>query len=83
MSPQRMRGPAYWASGGGVEGRSGPLALGEAMALLAFLGDFAESCGGFDDSAAGYCADIAIELGRAIARAVSWRNCGGYQRAAS
>ncbi len=77
MSPQGMAGAAYWACGGGVETRRGPLAVAEAIALLTFLAAEAEvrSRGG-DAAAARFCAERAIELGRALARAVSWRRCG-------
>jgi len=77
MSPQRMGGRAYWTSGGGVEGRRGELPLPGALALLEFLSAEAEAQSSHADAAAArFCADMALELGEALARAVSWRRCG-------
>jgi hypothetical protein len=76
MSPARMGGLAYWASGGSVAGRRGPIELSRAMALLDFFNGEAEtSLAGGDAAAARCCADLAIELGCAIAKAASWRRC--------
>jgi hypothetical protein len=78
MAPDRMGGLAYWASGGSVAGRRGPIALARAAELLAFFNQQAEtSLAGGDTAAARLCADLALELGCAIAKAVSWRRCGG------
>jgi hypothetical protein len=77
MSPERMGGAAFWASGGTVESRRGPIASADAAALLAFLVSEAEvrsRCG--DAAAARHCAEQALELGPALARAISWRRCG-------
>jgi hypothetical protein len=72
-----MAGPAYWASGGSVEGRRGPIAAADAAALLAFLSSEAEArAGAGHGAAARYCAEQALELGRALAKAVIWRRCG-------
>ena len=78
MSPDRMGGLAYWASGGAVAGRRGPIALGRAAGLLDFFNQAAEaSLAGGDAAAARFCAELALELGCAIAKAASWRRCGG------
>jgi hypothetical protein len=77
MSPDRMDGLAYWASGGSVAGRRGPFALARAAELLAFFNQAAEQCLADGDAAAArFCAELALELGCAIARAASWRRCG-------
>ena len=77
MSPDRMAGLAYWASGGTVAGRRGPIALSRAAALLDFFNQEAEArLAGGDAVAAGFCAELAIELGCAIAKAATWRRCG-------
>ena len=76
MSPVRMSGLAYWSSGGSVAGRSGPLALGSAVELLDFFNREAEAClAQGDGAAARLCAELALELGCAVAKAVSWRRC--------
>jgi hypothetical protein len=74
MSPHRTGGPAYWASGGGVEGRCGPVRLREALALLAFLSAEGERLDRKGEStAARFCAELVLELGPAIATAAAWR----------
>jgi hypothetical protein len=61
-----------------VAGRRGPIALARAAELLGFFNRQAEaSLAGGDAAAAQLCADLALELGCAIARAVSWRRCAG------
>jgi hypothetical protein len=71
-----MGGLAYWASGGSVVGRRGPIALSRAMDLLGFFNGEAEvSHADGDAAAARCCADLALELGCAIAKAASWRRC--------
>ena len=78
MSPHRMRGAAWWASGGTVAGRRGPVALGRALELLAFFNGEAESrLAAGDRAAARFCADQALEVGCAIAKAALWRRCAG------
>lgn len=80
MSPERMDGLAYWASGGTVAGRRGPLELAHAADLLAFFNQQAEARQAAGDAAAAsYCAELALELGRAIAKAMTWRRCGGFR----
>jgi hypothetical protein len=77
MSPDRMAGVAYWASGGTVAGRRGPIALGRAAELLAFFNSEAErhlSAG--ETAAARFCAELALEIGCAIVKAALWRRCG-------
>jgi len=77
MSPDRMAGVAYWASGGTVVGRRGPIALGRAAELLAFFNSEAESClAAGEMGAARFCAELALEIGCAIAKAALWRRCG-------
>jgi hypothetical protein len=77
MSPTRMGGLAYWASGGAVVGRRGPIALARAAALLAFFNREAGTLLAQGDApAASFCADVAMELGCALARAANWRRCG-------
>jgi hypothetical protein len=76
MSPARMGGLAYWASGGSVAGRRGPIALSRAVELLAYFNEEAEALLGDGDAAAAHlCADLALELGCALAKAASWRRC--------
>jgi hypothetical protein len=71
-----MGGLAYWASGGSVAGRRGPMGLSRAMDLLDFFNREAEaSLASGDAAAARYCADLALELGCAVAKAASWRRC--------
>lgn len=78
MAPDRIDGLAYWASGGTVAGRRGPVALAHAAELLAFFNAEAEArLVGGDAAAARFCAELAVELGRAIATAIAWRRCGG------
>lgn len=77
MSPARKAGLAYWASGGSVAGRRGPMPMARAVELLAFFNCEAEACLRLgDEPAAHFCADLALELGCALARAASWRRCG-------
>jgi hypothetical protein len=72
-----MGGLAYWASGGSVAGRRGPMALARAVELLALFNRKAEACLARGDApAARLCAELALELGCAIARAIAWRRCG-------
>lgn len=76
MSPDRMTGVAYWASGGTVASRRGPIALGRAAELLAFFNDEAEArLAAGDTAAAQFCAELALEIGCAIAKAARWRRC--------
>lgn len=76
MSPARMAGLGWWASGGSVEGRRGPIAAANAAQLLTFLAREAEARAAAGDAvAARYCAEQALELGRALAKAISWRRC--------
>ena len=78
MSPDRVGGPSYWASGGTVAGRRGPMALPRAAELLDFLSNEAEMRQVAGDlAAARFCAEVAMELGQAIARAAIWRRCAG------
>ena len=77
MAPERMGGLAYWASGGSVAGRRGPIELARAVELLAFFNEQAQArLAAGDAAAAGFCAELALELGCAIARVFSWRRCG-------
>jgi hypothetical protein len=77
MTPARMGGLAYWASGGSVAGRRGAIALTRAAELLDFFNREAEArLAEGDAAAAQLCADLALELGCAVARAASWRRCG-------
>ena len=78
MSPGRMGGLAYWASGGSVAARRGPVTLSRALELLAFFNNEAEALLSAGDAAAARCcADLALELGCAVAKATSWRRCAG------
>ena len=71
-----MGGLAYWSSGGSVAGRGGTLALESAVELLAFFNREAEACLARGDGApARFCAELALELGCAVAKAVTWRRC--------
>jgi len=78
MSPERMAGPAYWASGGDVIGRGGALPIGGAVELLQWFADEAAQQREAGDSAAGcLLASLAMELGAAVARATVWRRAAG------
>ena len=77
MAPDRMGGLAYWASGGTVAGRAGAIRLERATELLGFLNTQAEACLSEGDAAAArFCAELAVELGCAIAAAAAWLRCG-------
>jgi hypothetical protein len=72
-----MGGLAYWASGGTVASRRGPLAAVRAAELLDFFNMQADACLAEGDAAgAQFCADLALELGCAVAAAVTWLKCG-------
>ena len=74
MSPDRMPGPAYWASGGEVRGRGGPLTRDRAVEVAEFLDRQAEGSHRIVDlAAAGVCRGMALDLRRAIASADDWR----------
>jgi hypothetical protein len=76
MAPGRMGGLAYWASGGSVAGRHGPIGLARAVELLGFFNRQAEASLADGDAAAAHlCADLALEIGCALARAARWRRC--------
>lgn len=78
MSPERMAGPAYWASGGEVIGRGGAMSALRAFELLRFFADeAAERREAGDSAAARLLASVALDLGTAIARAAIWRRAGG------
>jgi hypothetical protein len=78
MSPERMMGLAYWASGGDVVGRGGALPINRAVDLLRWLADEAALlCVTGDSTAGSLLASLALELGAAIARAVVWRRAAG------
>ena len=80
MAPERMSGPAYWSSGGTVAGRRGPITLARAAELLAFFNETADArLADGDAVTARFCADLALEVGRAIAKAMIWRRCGGLR----
>ena len=82
MTPDRLGGLAYWASGGTVVGRRGAIALTPAAELLGFFNLQAEGCLDSGDAAgAQLCADLALELGCAIARASTWLRCGDARTA--
>jgi hypothetical protein len=60
-----------------VAGRRGPIELGRAAELLGFFNRQAEACLAQGDTAAAHlCADLALEIGCAIAKAARWRRCG-------
>jgi len=72
MSPAPMSGPAYWASGGEVRGRRGPLTRGRAVELAGFLDrEAGRACG--DPALAGALRRMARDVRRAIAAADGWR----------
>jgi hypothetical protein len=76
MAPDRMGGLAYWASGGTVASRRGPLGPARAAELLGFFNLQADACVAEGDAGvARFCADLALELGCAVAAAVTWRKC--------
>jgi hypothetical protein len=81
MSPDRMPGPAYWASGGEVRGRGGPLTPARAVEIVRFLDQQAEDSDRFGDlTGAGVCRRVALDLRRAIAAAGDWRRAAGPLR---
>ena len=78
MSPDRMPGPAYWASGGEVRGRGGPLTRDRAIEIAEFLErQAADGRETGDSGAADVCGRMALDLRRAIAAADDWRRAAG------
>lgn len=77
MSPERMAGPAYWASGGDVIGRCGALSIERAFELLQFFAGEAERQHGDPAGGGGLLASMAMDLGAAVARAAAWRRAAG------
>ena len=78
MSPARMPGPAYWASGGEVRGRCGPLTRDRAGEVLQFLQRQAEDGLRIGDfAAAAALCRMARDLRLAIALADDWRRAAG------
>jgi hypothetical protein len=74
MSPAPMPGPAFWASGGEVRGRCGPLTSDRAAEVLRFLRRQAETHHKTSESqAAGVLDGMAETLRRAIVAAEDWR----------
>jgi hypothetical protein len=74
MSPLRIGGPAYWASGGSVVGRRGPIAFSRAKQLLEFFDAEARERRRAGDSAAAlFCLRLAVDLAHAIIAASEWR----------
>jgi hypothetical protein len=74
MSPERMGGPAYWACGGEVRGRCGPLARTRAIEVARFFVDQAErGLETHDTAAARLGCRLATDLIRAIVAADNWR----------
>jgi hypothetical protein len=81
MNAERAGRPTYWASGGTVMNRRGPLPFAKALALFQCLGCEAWQCRRRDDAAgAGYCAATALELAQAIVAADDWRCAAEGQR---
>jgi hypothetical protein len=77
MSPAPMPGPAYWASGGEVRGRCGPLTRDRAAEVLQFLDRQAEASRETGELAtAGVLGGLARNLCHAIASADDWRRAG-------
>jgi hypothetical protein len=84
MSPQRMGGLAYWACGGEVMGRCGPLARARAAEVAKFLVAQAERGREIGDMAAVYlCCHLALELADAVAAADDWRRAAAGSGARS
>jgi hypothetical protein len=80
MSPRRMGGPAYWASGGAIVGRCGPIELERARALLDFYDEAAREQRSAGDSAATLCClRLAVDLARAVIAASAWRRAAQSQ----
>jgi len=66
--------PAYWASGGGVMSRQGPLSAVRALELLRFFGREASARLVHGDRAgARFCARTAKQLALALSETDSWR----------
>jgi len=73
-----MAGPAYWASGGEVRGRTGPMARERAVEIARFLDRQGEDCCESGDlAAAGALRRMVRELRLAIASADDWRRAAG------
>jgi hypothetical protein len=78
MSPKRAPGLAYRAVGGEVVGRNGRSLPSPALALLGFYATEAQRARSrADEAAARYCAQMAVELLRAVVAADDWRRAGG------
>jgi hypothetical protein len=74
MRPPQQNAGGYWASGGDILGRAGPLPPQNANRLFASYGREAlqrDRCG--DAAAARLCAALALQLARAIVAADDWR----------
>ena len=74
MSPHRSGRLTYWHSGGGVEGRSGPLTRRRALELLHFY--VGEVIAGFqrrDIAAVIFCVSTSLDIASAIVAADAWR----------
>jgi hypothetical protein len=73
MSPAQMPGPAYWASGGELRGRCGPLTRDRAAEVLQCLQRQIEASRKTGDlAAAGALGGMARNLRFAIAAAEDW-----------
>jgi hypothetical protein len=84
MSPAPMPGAAYWASGGEVRGRCGPLTRERAVEVAQFLERRAEvSRTAGDLAAASAVGGMARRLRHAIAAADDWRRAADGLRASS
>jgi hypothetical protein len=84
MSPAPMPGPAYWASGGEVRGRCGPLTRDHAVEVLQFLDRQTEVSRETGElAAAGALSGMARNLRHAIASADDWRRAAAGLRASS
>jgi hypothetical protein len=78
-----MDGPSYWASGGEVRGRAGPLTRTRALDVAGFLARQAEARRhSGDPAAADLFSGMALELRAALAATDDWRRAAGGSGAA-
>lgn len=67
---------AAWAVADAVVVRGRPLPIADALARSTFYRAEATRCRALDDAAGGaYCADLAGQFDRAIAKALNWTRC--------
>ena len=81
MTPVRLPTRAYWASGGVIVGRCGPLTTVQASALLRFYRRQALACHDHGDHDAVICClALAADLAVAIVNAADWARAASGDR---